>query len=392
MWSQRSIQHAALVLAALAALAPSLAAAPAPASQPRTVKKPAARYEGWQLRISLRRADLALKNTLQGLWTQTEQQGDESRNTTELRRARSELSGWLFSERLTFEAQVDWKELDLSGLSDLDSGGAAPDRIELRETVQDLFLNWDLSGDERAQLRLGQFKTPFGRQELTSAGKQGMVDRSLVTDEFAGGRDVGVMVWGWVPDWRLEYFAGVFNGQGKNELDNAADRYQTNLRLVYQPFGKVKYEEGDFQWQAGPPLLALAGGFERNDGRAVRRGTLEATTFALDATLKWRGLFAFVETFAREQRLNRGPRIDGSGAQLQLGFFVWKRHLELSARLAELDPDDEAAGDRRQEQGLGLGYYLREHDLKVQADYREVELGGAPGRRQELRVQGQVRF
>ena len=51
----------------------------------------------------------------------------------------------------------------------------------------------------------GQYKVPFGRQEMTSSGSQQFVDRSLVSNEFARGRDIGVSVQGAVWSNKLEY-------------------------------------------------------------------------------------------------------------------------------------------------------------------------------------------
>ena len=60
----------------------------------------------------------------------------------------------------------------------------------------------------------GQFKVPFGRQEMTSSGNQQFVDRSLVSDEYERGRDIGVSVQGAVWNNKIEYRVGMFNGNG----------------------------------------------------------------------------------------------------------------------------------------------------------------------------------
>ena len=58
---------------------------------------------------------------------------------------------------------------------------------------------------------------PFGRQELTSSGSQQFVDRSLVSNEFAKGRDMGVQVWGLALATELDWRLGVFNGNGRTK-------------------------------------------------------------------------------------------------------------------------------------------------------------------------------
>ena len=59
---------------------------------------------------------------------------------------------------------------------------------------------------------------------MTSSGNQQFVDRSLVSDEFARGRDTGFAVQGALRSNKLEYRAGVFNGNGLTRAvnDNAS--------------------------------------------------------------------------------------------------------------------------------------------------------------------------
>ena len=63
-------------------------------------------------------------------------------------------------------------------------------------------------------------RSPFGRQEMTSSGSQQFVDRSLVSNEYARGRDIGVAVQGALWSNKLEYRFGVFNGNGLTRTIN----------------------------------------------------------------------------------------------------------------------------------------------------------------------------
>ena len=70
-------------------------------------------------------------------------------------------------------------------------------------------------------LKAGQFKAPFGRQELTSSGNQQFVDRSIASVLFAPARQIGLQIGGQfgfgtaVPDM-ITYAGGIFNGNGIN--------------------------------------------------------------------------------------------------------------------------------------------------------------------------------
>ena len=104
----------------------------------------------------------------------------------------------------------------------------------------------------------GQFKVPSFLQQLTSSGNQSFVDRSIVSDEFARGRDTGFAVQGVLFSNKLEYRAGIFNGNGLTRTINDNASFQTNARLMWQPNGNqvlvqrawvsgALYSEADFE-------------------------------------------------------------------------------------------------------------------------------------------------
>ena len=69
-------------------------------------------------------------------------------------------------------------------------------------------------------VKAGQFKVPFGRQQLASAMNQQFVDRAAVEDTFARGRDIGVQLWGTPFKGLLDWRVGVFNGNGRSVTRN----------------------------------------------------------------------------------------------------------------------------------------------------------------------------
>ena len=111
----------------------------------------------------------------------------------------------------------------------------------------------------RFQIKVGQFKVPFGRQELTSSGSSA-VRRPLARRPTSSPRAAtwacrsGACSLKNKLDWRL----GVFNGNGRTKTANDNDKYQINGRWRFQPWGDVKYSESDFE-STDKPLLAFAG-------------------------------------------------------------------------------------------------------------------------------------
>jgi hypothetical protein len=289
-----------------------------------------------------------------------------------IRRGRLVMEGFAYDPRLEYNVQ-----LELAGSS-----------VSLKRA----FVNWRLRGAD-AQLRAGKFKVPFGRQQLTSSFQQQLADRSLVSDEFAKGDDDGVMVWGLPAGGRLEYYAGVFNGEGNNRNSQQDGANQLAARVAVSPLGAVPY--------AGPALensrrLTFSLGLNANlnggwlhevngvagmqppsrtctadgcsetagdDARIVHRGA--------DAALRWRGVSASAELFGRtvDPRQDGLARREARGWYAQAGAFAIPRRLEGGVRVGRLDPDADRTMDRVREVAAFANGYVHGHDLKVQVDY-----------------------
>lgn len=312
----------------------------------------------------------------------TERAGD-SKPSFRVRRAKTEFAGWFWKPEFKYELQLSWAGPEAGGSTDT--------------PLEDLQLTWDASKKETFQISIGQFKVPFGRQEMsTSIGLQ-FVDRSLLSFEFTRGRDVGVMVWGRVAQKKLEYRAGVFNGNAASRTNNDNTKLQYNARLMFEPWGEVDYSESDFE-SKDKPLLALAVGFENNDLGGSTQGLqggitdLDTTILAADVVFKYKGLSLFGEYFSRERKPEVGAAFHSDGYHFQAGYFFKRDKLEAAFRYAGWDPTDTVGGNDRSEIGGVLNYYVAKHRMKIQGDYRVIEddLRGTSSR--ELRLQTYVSF
>jgi phosphate-selective porin len=139
---------------------------------------------------------------------------DLARDERELRRFRIGLEGSYRS--LRFEVDAD--------LSDAD------DVLDADGVVKDAFAEMRLSRSLR--LRGGQFKLPFDEEQLDSASRTDMVERSLFTMAVAPGRDLGLMARGRLGQ-RYSYAAGLFAGDGRTD-DSRSDVTAAG-RLVFAP-------------------------------------------------------------------------------------------------------------------------------------------------------------
>ncbi len=130
-----------------------------------------------------------------------------------LRRARVNVQG-SFAEELDFKA-----EMDLAG--GLGTASA------IRAQATDVYAQW--SKHPHAQIRVGQFKTPYGHEQLYSDTKVLTVERTLGTDRIGIGRQLGVQLGGEIGG--LSYAVGAFNGNGTNVTVNDDEGFLTAGRV-----------------------------------------------------------------------------------------------------------------------------------------------------------------
>jgi phosphate-selective porin OprO/OprP len=354
-------------------------------------------------RITTDNAYLEVSNRIQGRWT--EELPDDSvqlggagapggaRGSFRIRRAKLKLEGWFYRPWLQYETQLNWPDVT----------GSPASRF-----LEDANINWDVTkGRKRLMVRFGQFKVPFGHQELTSSGSQQFVDRSDVSLRYARGRETGVALWGVLGTGnKLEWRVGAFNGNGRSQATNDNDRYQFNARVVWQPNGAVPlglwnsgalYSEGDFE-STDKPIFALAANFESNDKfRATSSVDTKDTIWSGDAIFKYRRFSAVAEYYYKDAEPETGSSFTDRGFYVQASYLLdRKRTWELAARYGQIDPSSLKSGDDRREIGGALSYYYSRHNLKVQADVRHVEDDAANAGRgtksQEIRLQTQLVF
>ena len=315
----------------------------------------------------------------------------EGKGAFRVRRAKTELRGWVWRKALTYELQLSW---------------AGPEPGASTQTpLEDFVLAYDVSGSGRFRIRGGQFKVPLGRQEMTTSSGLQFVDRDILSGEFTRGRDLGLQVDGLVAGRKLEYAAGVFNGNPASRLGNDNQAFQYNARVVFHPFGFVRYSESDFESRLPPegvaaehperrrPLIAVGLQAEHNDlhGAGSRVNDYKTTIVGGEVVVKYRGLSVFGEYFGRERDPETGPSFRSDGWHAQAGYFLVRDRLEAAGRYARYDPSP-AADDDVKEAGGVVNWFIRRHALKVQADLRRITNDNLDVTNDELRIQTQVVF
>jgi hypothetical protein len=383
-------RHARWMAPTAAPVGPPAPGAQAPPPPPEAPSRPQVRWD-FGTTFAFDNARVTLQNRVQFRFTDefppdtlqlpgTDEPGD-AKPTFKVRRAKTQLEGFLLWPELTFELQMGWAGSD-SGLAE----GTTFSGLE------DAYLDWDVSKRGLFRLRGGQFKVPFGRQEYTSSERQQFVDRSIVSGQITRSRDVGLMAWGATDQSRLAWALGAFNGNGRNRVANDNGKLQWNARLTFQPFGDVGYSEGDFE-SKDHPLLAVEGEFEHNDRHGVTNANdFRDKVFGLNGVFKYWGLSLFGEYFWRTRTPETGGSFDSDGFTAQAGFFLVRDRFEAAVRYASWDPTDARSDNELTELAGALNYYIRGHKLKATGDFRRLRDLGRDETAHELRLQVQFLF
>lgn len=309
-----------------------------------------------------------------------------------IRRAKFKLEGWIMRPWLTYETQVNFPAV---------SGANAGALLE------DAAFDVDLSrGRGKFRVHAGQFKPPFGAQELTSSGSQMFVDRALVSNSFFRGRETGVALWGATADNRFEWRIGAFNGNGMTRTTNDNDKLQYNARLMWQPNGSqvlnqrawvsgALYSESDFE-STTTPIYAVAINWEHQNNFASTTGNDQRwNAFSLDGIYKYRGFSANGMYAIALRTPETGATFRAPGGFIQAGQLFSRRRYEAAFRYGTFDPSHLTARNDTREIRGAFNYYYARHGLKWQTDIGRVEVQAGTGpttKTVELRSQLQFIF
>ena len=297
-----------------------------------------------------------------------------------LRRARINLTGD-FAENFDFKVEGDFENSD-----GLNSGRTAFE-------ATDIFVNWHQFPE--AQVKLGQWKAPFGLEQTTPDTTLYVIERSLPTGAITPERQIGVQLWGkpfasvW-PDGKdlLTYYAGIFNGNGRNTTVNDNNNFMYVGRLESTLF-KAKMWGQDSYLKLGADVLNSRDDKGTNisqtlnllvnsDGSLspfVLPGADERTAWSVDAWLKL-GPFdligEYLEEYVNGRTVNGAPPgfadFTTNGYYITAGYFLFPKKLQAVVQWQDLNPGQKGNDGIHSITG-GLNYYIHGDDIKLMVDY-----------------------
>jgi hypothetical protein len=331
----------------------------------------------------------------------------------QVRRARMIAQGTILKKWFNYKVEVDFAGNDeglrrvfippvftVGGASDfpgVDIAAAANDQDGRSLKLLDAYA--DFTPKAYARFRAGQFKVPFGRQELVSDNKLQMTQRSIASDFFAPGRDRGLMFHGGTDTQRVQYKIGAFNGTGLATAQNLDTTLAYAARIsmttsgpfldiediVDQPPSMGVRVQGGLAWYTSTDTPVRA-------NPQIPESDIRNTRYEADLGIFFgqRGNILF-DYYSRRYSVDQsfdlpsscyGAFVQGrfscdqTGYTAQAGVLVdRKRNQELSLRYSSIDYDRDLDLDRSTESTLNYTYYMFRHTLQLSASVSYFEVG-----------------
>jgi phosphate-selective porin OprO and OprP len=324
-------------------------------------------------------------------------QNDEDLQDISVQRARLWFKGHAFDPNLKYEIQLEVA----GGLSRPPNAAgtgfdAADTSLNRLAELRYAYVDWQIC-DKKPwyNLKAGQFKVPYSRQQMTSSGKQEFVDRAISDAAFSPSFSPGVMFWGTRGGEKedvFEYYAGVFDGasatgivEGAN-IQNNDDGLLYAGRLAVNPCGALAYSEADLrpctEWRKLLMAFGVNGYYHQDNNRSAALDNFDDWSVGVDAAMAWRGWFAEAELHYRnDAQPNANDDVTSVGLNAQVGYMIVPQRFEVGLRYSEVNWEDTTAAgtatvptnSASREFLMVLGYYWHEHNMKLQFDFGRVE-------------------
>ena len=297
-----------------------------------------------------------------------------------LRRARINLTGD-FAENFDFKVEGEFENSD----------GISANRTDFSGT--DIFVNWHQFPE--ANVKVGQWKAPFGLEQITPDPTLIIIERSLPTGAITPERQIGAQVWGkpfasiW-PEQKdlLTYYAGIFNGNGRNVSVNDNNNFMYVGRLELMPFkGKIFGQDSSLKLggdvlnsrdDRGTNISQSLNLLVNADGSLspfVLPGADERTAWSVDAWFNL-GPFDLIGEYLQEKV--DGRTVNGvppgfadfttNGFYVTGAYYLIPKKLQAAVRWEDLNPGQKGSDGIHSITG-GLNYYIHGDDIKLMANY-----------------------
>jgi phosphate-selective porin OprO/OprP len=300
-----------------------------------------------------------------------------------LRRARLNANG-------TFLEHFDFRlELDLSGTLSNNFVNAS----NLRAQMTDGYVTWNRYS--MAKIRGGQFKSPYGYEQMYSDPNHPTIEHSLVNDRLTVGRQLGAEVIGDLFGKRVSYWTAILNG---NNLDNS---FNDNDQFMYVERGSAVLWQGKAFGKDSK--LAISGDAFFSEDKNLTGQSSEFQFLANTFTGKRRGVGIdsqahigradlWVEYLAvRFRPEDQIPREEFTphGWYFLAGYMITPK-LQGLVRYEDFNPDLDIGTTNTWT--LCMTYFIKGDDLKIMVNYLRSDVLGLEDTQNKLLARFQIMF
>jgi phosphate-selective porin OprO/OprP len=280
------------------------------------------------------------------------------------------------------------------------------DFAEETTALKDAYISYRGIFGGNGRVRVGNFRQPFGLEEVTTSRNLTFMERSLGTDPFVVGRRMGLEVTRWSPDFRAS--ASVFGADVEDFAKEANETFSYAARLNYTP---INDDDSTLMLGAAGTLRTPDFGSEEAKFDTRPETNISDTKFTyvkvkdVDSWTVFGGEMAYINQRLRLQgeymmtdvsRLDGDPSVSYSGGYVFASYFLtddkheWDSRdaeisrfrpnnksgaWELAARYSFLDLDDpEKMGGEATAMTLGLNYYANAN-VRIYLNYGHVDNG-----------------
>jgi len=302
--------------------------------------------------------------TLQ-FWAFGANQAGDTSTTLRVRRIELKLKGEIIPKVFGFNVMIDPARVLDNNRATLSVGGGGTGTVAVNNQgnitiLQDFGLTFM---SDYADVTVGQFKIPVSYEGYNSAAKLLFPERSVVSRRFGDQRDIGIKVEKKLGK-QFYYQLALFNGEGQNKLDTNAQK-DAALRLEFYPIDGV--------------MIGGVGyaGLHNRATTATTRDRLEA-----DVKIDISNFLLQAEYIHGWDGATNVARTESAGIYAVLGY-TFADKVQPLFRIGHFDSNvrtnlpgtpgqrGSAApfGDEMTSYELGLNYFLRGHDAKLQASW-----------------------
>jgi hypothetical protein len=251
-----------------------------------------------------------------------------------------------------------------------------------RAQVENAWLDFKIK--DALIIRTGLFDMVFSRNALTSDSKLLLMDRSLIKGALTvlgiADNTVGILVHGRPMGGHLSYGVGIFDnlgfevlGQDTTILSRKSSGAMATGRIGYDFFDPASpggYGDYRGSYNGQGKRLTISGNAAYLSQAQIGDQFFSLYAYGADLFFNSGGLVieAEYDAYIEDVSNDVGENIKGSGFYIQGGYLVLPK-LELAVRYQQLDPDKNIGDNKLMWTSLGINYYIREHNLKLQGEY-----------------------